>query len=221
MSEFQTTKDISRLIGSVDQQGLLTTKIRQDPFSLILLDEIEKAHSNVLNLFLQVLDEGHLTDGLGRKVSFLNAIIIATSNAGANIIWEDIKQNKELNIIKQDLLSLLIKQRIFNPEFINRFDAVVVFKPLSKNNFLDIAELMLKKVKKGLEQKEIEFIITDKLKEKIVELSYSPVFGAREMKRIIQNKIENVLAKAILSGEIKAGDKIELDSNSFQISKKF
>ena len=221
MSEFQTTKDISRLIGSVDQQGLLTTKIRQDPFSLILLDEIEKAHSNVLNLFLQVLDEGHLTDGFGRKVSFLNAIIIATSNAGANIIWEDIKQNKELNIIKQDLLSLLIKQRIFNPEFINRFDAVVVFKPLSKNNFLDIAELMLKKVKKGLEQKEIEFIITDKLKEKIVELSYSPVFGAREMKRIIQNKIENVLAKAILSGEIKAGDKIELDSNSFQISKKF
>ena len=214
MSEFQDIKDISRLIGSREQEGLLTTKAREDPFSLILLDEIEKAHPNILNLFLQVLDEGHLTDGLGRKVSFLNTIIIATSNAGANVIWKDIRADKQLDIIKEDLLSLLFEKRIFRPEFINRFDAVVVFKPLSKENLLGIAELMLQKVKKGLQEKEIEFIITPELKEKIVELGYNPSFGAREMKRVIQDKIENVLAKAILSDEIKRGDRIEIDPHT-------
>ena len=217
MSEFQEIRDISRLIGSHEQEGILTNQIKEDPFSLVLLDEIEKAHPNVLNLFLQILDEGFVNDGLGRKVSFLNSIIIATSNAGANIIYKDIQENKELNTTKQDLFSMFFEKGIFRPEFINRFDGVVIFKPLSKENLLDISGLMLKKVVKGMKQKEIEFIITEELKQKIVDLSYSPEFGAREMKRVIQNKIENILANAVLSDKIKAGDKIEIDPNEFKL----
>jgi len=217
MSEFQNVGDIPRLIGSPGQEGLLTTAVRESPFSLILLDEIEKAHPNILNLFLQVLDEGHLTDGLGRKVDFKNTIIIATSNAGAEIIWKDIRENKKLEIIKEDLLDVLFEKAIFRPEFINRFDAVTVFKPLSKENLLDIAELMLQKIKKNLAQKDIEFIITQPLKAKIAELGYDPTFGARQMKRVIQDKVENILAQAILSGELKRGNRAEIDPEEFKL----
>ena len=218
MSEFQDIKDIPRLIGSMEQEGLLTTKVREDPFSLILLDEIEKAHPNILNLFLQVLDEGHITDGLGRKVIFSNSIIIATSNAGAEVIWKDIKKDKRLDIIKEDLLALLFERKKFRPEFINRFDAVVIFKPLTKENLLDIAELMLDKIKKNLKkQREVNFVITEKLKEKIVDLGYSPTFGAREMRRVIADRVENLLAISFLKKEIKRGDKIAIDSEKFEI----
>ena len=217
MSEFQDVGDIPRLIGSPGQEGLLTTQVRENPFSLILLDEIEKSHPNILNLFLQVLDEGHLTDGLGRKVDFKNTIIIATSNAGADIIWQDIKLDKKLDIIKDDLFGFLFQKGIFRPEFINRFDAVVVFRPLTKENLLDIAELLFQKLKKNLKEKEIEFIITQPLKKSIVELSYNPVFGAREMRRVIQDKVENVLASTLLSGQIKPGDKVEIDPKEFKL----
>ncbi|MBZ9572149.1 ATP-dependent Clp protease ATP-binding subunit [Patescibacteria group bacterium] len=217
MSEFQAIEDIPRLIGSVIEEGLLTTPVRENPFSLVLLDEIEKAHPNILNLFLQVLDEGHLTDGLGRKVDFKNTIIIATSNAGAEIIWEDIRLDKKLDIIKEDLLSHLFQGGIFRPEFINRFDAVVVFRPLTKENLLDIAELILQKLKKNLKNKDIELIITAPLKEKIVELGYNPVFGAREIKRVIQDKVGNVLAQALLSQKIKRGDKVEVEPEEFKL----
>lgn len=217
MSEFQDVSDIPRLIGSPGEEGLLTTKVREDPFSLILLDEIEKAHPNILNLFLQVLDEGHLTDGLGRKVDFKNSIIIATSNAGYLIILEALKKNRKMSEIKEELIDFLFKKGLFRPEFINRFDAVVLFKALTKENLLDIAGLLFKKLKKNLIQKDIEFIITPGLKEKIVELSYNPKFGAREMKRVIQDKIGNVLAKSLLSNEIKKGDRIEIDPKEFSL----
>jgi ATP-dependent Clp protease ATP-binding subunit ClpA len=216
MSEFQAISDIPRLLGSPGQEGLLTTPVRENPFSLVLLDEIEKAHPNILNLFLQVFDEGHLTDGQGRKVDFKNTIIIATSNAGYQIILEALKENLEWQKVKQKLLDFLFQEGIFRPEFINRFDAVVVFKPLSKENLLDIAELLLQKLKKNLFEKGIEFVITPALKEKIVELSYSPVFGAREMRRVIQDKVENVLAKAILSSQLVRGNRIEIDPQNFQ-----
>ncbi|XOB46359.1 MAG: AAA family ATPase [Candidatus Nealsonbacteria bacterium] len=217
MSEFQNITDISRLIGSSSQEGLLITRVREEPFSLILLDEIEKAHPNILNLFLQVLDEGHITDGLGRKVDFRNTIIIATSNAGYLIILEALKMQKKMSEIKEELLDYLFKERIFRPEFINRFDAVVVFKSLTKENLFDISELLLKKVKKNLAQKSIEFVITPELKEKIVELGYEPKFGAREMQRVIQDKVGNVLAKALLSNQIKGGDSIEINPEDFTL----
>ncbi len=217
MSEFQAIGDIPRLIGAPGEEGLLTTKIKENPFSLILLDEIEKSHPNVLNLFLQVLDEGHLTDGQGRKVDFKNSIIIATSNAGYQVILEALKKGEPMSEIKDELLDFLFKEGIFRPEFINRFDAVVVFKSLSKENLLDIAELLLRKLKENLEKKGIEFIITEPLKEKIVELGYSPIFGARQMRRVIQDNLENVLASAVLSGQLKKGDRVEVEPKEFKL----
>jgi len=217
MSEFQNVTDIPPLIGSPGEEGFLTTRVRERPFSLILLDEIEKAHPNILNLFLQVLDEGFLTDGLGRKVDFKNAIIIATSNAGYKVILEALREKTEWSGVKQKLLDYLFEEAIFRPEFINRFDAVVVFRPLTKENLLDIAELMLQKLKKNLKEKDVEFIITLPLKEKIVELGFSPVFGAREMRRVIQDKVENVLAQALLSGELKRGDRAEIEPKEFKL----
>ncbi len=219
MSEFSNIQDVSRLIGSITEDGILTTKVKEKPFSLILLDEIEKAHPDILNLFLQVLDEGYLTDGLGRKISFEQSIIIATSNAGFQIILEAFKKENGFKNIKKRLLDELFKQAIFRPEFINRFDAVVVFRPLTKNNLLEIANLFLRKLRKNLSKKNIKFIITDDLKEKIVELGYNPTFGAREMRRVVQDKIENTLAESMLSKKLKKGDKIKIDSQTFQIIK--
>ena len=217
MSEFQNVEDIPRLIGSPGEEGMLTTKARQKPFSLILLDEIEKAHPNVLNLFLQVLDEGHLTDGLGRKVDFTHSIIIATSNAGYQVILKAIKEQAEWGGVKEELLDYLFEKGIFRPEFINRFDAVVIFKPLSKENLLAIAGLLLLKLKKNLKEKEVDFVITDALKEKIAELGYNPTFGARQMRRVIQDKVENPLASALLSGKLKRGQKAEIDPEGFNL----
>ncbi len=217
MSEFQAIADIPRLIGSPGEEGFLTTEVRERPFSSILLDEIEKAHPNILNLFLQVLDEGYLTDGLGRKVNFKNSIIIATSNAGYQIILEAIKQEAEWSGVKERLLNYLFEKGIFRPEFINRFDAVIVFKPLTKENLLDIVELLLQKIKKNLAEKDIEFLVTQPLKEKITELGYSQIFGAREMQRVIQDKVENILAQALLSGELKRGYRVEIDPEEFKL----
>ncbi|OGZ79126.1 MAG: hypothetical protein A2528_00615 [Candidatus Staskawiczbacteria bacterium RIFOXYD2_FULL_37_9] len=218
MSEFQSISDISRLIGAVspiEMQGLLTTPVRETPFSLVLLDEIEKAHKNILNLFLQVLDEGHITDGQGRKVAFSNTIIICTSNAGSEDIFNKIEQNQP--VVKDKLLDGLFAKKIFKPEFVNRFDATVIFHPLTKENLLQIAQLSLQVLQKNLKEKEIDFEITESLKEKIVELSYKPEFGAREMRRVIQDKVENSVAQALLSDKITKGDKIHVDSENFQI----
>lgn len=218
MSEFQAISDIPRLIGAVspvEMQGLLTTPVRETPFSLVLLDEIEKAHPNILNLFLQVLDEGHITDGQGRKVVFTNTIIICTSNAGADMIFKAVESGQP--IIKDDLLLTLFDKGMFRPEFVNRFDATVIFHPLTKENLLDIAQLALQGLQKNLKEKEINFEITEPLKSKIVELSYKPAYGAREMRRVIQDNIENVVASALLADKIKKGDKIEINPENFEL----
>ena len=217
MSEFQNTKDVERLLGSAEQQGLLTTQARDNPFSLVLLDELEKAHPNILNLFLQVLDEGHITDGLGRKVSFQHTIVIATSNAGYQLILQAIKENKDFNLLKQEMIDYLFKEGIYRPEFLNRFDGVMLFKPLTKEHLLSIAELMLSKVKKGLAEKGIDFTITPQLKEKMVELGYDPIFGARPMKRVIQDKVEDALAVGLLKRELIRGTKVEVDPSNFSL----
>lgn len=220
MSEFQTLADIPRLLGSSGTEGLLTTPIRENPFSLLLLDELEKAHPNILNLFLQVLDEGWITDGTGRKVDFTNTIIIATSNAGYQIILKALESGESWESVKKKLLDFLFQQGIFRPEFINRFDGVVLFKPLSRENIIDIAGLQLKKIKDKLKQdKGIEFLVTQKLKEKIANLGYNPIFGAREMRRVIQEYVENSLAQAILEEKIKRGDRIMINPEDFSVQK--
>jgi len=218
MSEFQRIDDIPRLLGSEKENGILTTAVREDPFSLVLLDEIEKAHPDVLNIFLQVLDEGYVNDNFGRKASFVNTIIIATSNAGYQTILKAIGENKEMGEIKRDLLNAIFEKGTFRPEFVNRFDGVVVFKSLSKEDLMSIAQLNLDKLNKNLSQKKIQLVVTEELKNKIVELSYDPVFGAREMKRVIQDKIENAVARALLNDAIPQGSKIGINPCDFSIS---
>jgi len=218
MSEFQEISDIPRLLGAispVEMQGLLTTPVREKPFSLVLLDEIEKAHPNILNLFLQVLDEGKITDGQGRKVVFTNTIIICTSNAGAEMIFKQVEAGKPL--IKDDLFKSLFDKNIFRPEFVNRFDATIMFHPLSKDNLLKIAQLSLQSLQKSVKEKDIDFIITEPLKEKIVSLSYKPEFGAREMRRVIQDNVENSVATALLEDKIKKCDKFEINPETFEV----
>ncbi|MBU0546936.1 ATP-dependent Clp protease ATP-binding subunit, partial [Patescibacteria group bacterium] len=217
MSEFQMVEDITRLIGSTQEDGLLTDQVRDNPFSLILFDEIEKANPKILNLLLQVLDEGFLTDGLGRKTHFKNSIIVATSNAGYKVILNAIEKQEPWTGIKKKILDYVFENNIFRPEFINRFDSMVVFKSLTHENLLDITELMLIKLQNNLSQKDIELVITPELKEKLVELGYNPIFGAREMTRVIQEKIENVLANAILSNKIKRGDKVKILPANFEL----
>jgi len=217
MSEFQMVEDIPRLIGSLQEEGLLTARVRDNPFSLILFDEIEKANPKILNLLLQVLDEGFLTDGLGRKTHFRDSIIVATSNAGYKIILNAIEKNEPWLGVKKKILDYVFENDVFRPEFINRFDSVVVFKSLTHKNLLAIAGLMLAKLQQNLLQKDIELIITPELKEKLVELGYNPIFGAREMTRVIQEKVENVLANALLSNKIKRGDKIKILPVNFDL----
>ena len=185
----------------------------------MLLDELEKANANILNLFLQVLDEGHVTDGLGRKVSFMHTIIIATSNAGYQFILEAIKQKEDFKQLKQRMMDYLFSQGLYRPEFLNRFDGVVIFTPLTKENLKDIAQLMLSKVGENLEKKGIQLVITDSLKEKIAELGYDPSFGARSMRRVIQEKVENALAEALLRNDLRPGMKVELDAETFALKK--
>ncbi len=220
MSEFQSISDIHRLIGSSDQEGVLTSKVREDPFSLILLDELEKAHKDILNLFLQILDEGHLTDGLGRKVNFENCMVIATSNAGYQIILESAEKGTDWGEVKNKILKRIFQQGIFRPEFVNRFDDVILFEPLTKENLVDIVGLQLDKMVKGLEEREIKLVVTEELKEKIVEISYDPTFGAREMQRAIQNNIGDVLSSAILKGELNKGDTFSIDHRDFSLIKR-
>ncbi len=220
MSEFQAVADIPRLLGAVspvEVQGLLTTPVRENPFSLVLLDEIEKAHPNILNLFLQVFDEGHITDGQGRKVMFTNTIIIATSNAGAAEIFKATELGHAVD--KNEFLSFLFEKGHFSPEFINRFDATVIFHPLTKENLMGIAQLTLASLVKNLKEKDIEFVISEALKTKIVELSYKPEFGARQMRRVVQDNVESSIAEALLSDQLIKGEKFEINSENFKVVK--
>ncbi len=219
MSEYQNISDISRLIGSEERGGVLTERVIEDPFSLILLDELEKAHKDILNLFLQILDEGHVTDGSGRKVIFKNCMIIATSNAGYKIIMDSVKEGVDLKKAKEKIMEYVFKKGIFRPEFVNRFDGTVLFEPLSKEHLVEIAGLQLEKMKKNLKEKHIELNITEEVKRKIVEESYDPVFGAREMQRFIQNKIGDRFASALLAEDLSPGDKVKINPEGLFLEK--
>lgn len=213
MSEYQQTDDIDRLIGIAEkgEPGILTRSITDDPFSLVLLDEIEKSNHNILNLFLQVFDEGWLTDAFGRRVSFRDSIIIGTSNAGAEFIRNQIKEGKTLELFKKDLIDYLLKKGIFKPEFLNRFDAVVVFRPLTHEHLIEIAKLMLNNLSKRLQEgMGIRLIVSHELVDKIAKLGYQPEFGARPMRRVIQDQIESQIAKKILEQGLKRGDFVEI-----------
>ncbi len=213
MSEYQGSDAVDKMIGAVGGSGYLTEAVRKKPFSLILLDEIEKSNPDVLNLFLQMFDEGRLTDGQGRVISFSESIIIATSNIGAVFIQEEMKKNSDIEYIKQSLIDEHLNQHL-RPELINRFDGVIVFKPLSASNILEIATLMLKKIKKTLEKKGIA-LRADKSGVKILaEAGYDPKFGARPLRRLLQDRVENVIANKILAGELKRRDTVVINQDA-------
>ena len=211
LNEFVNLEDVSRLIadGARDSSSL-TAQMMKKPFSVVLLDEIEKAHPNVLTALLQVLDEGILRDEKNREVSFRDAIIIATSNAGAERIQELISRGYDSSSAEEVIVNDLIASHEFRPEFLNRFDEIVVFEPLTKKNLLQIIDLMVAGVNKTLAGQKITVSVSPEAKLLLAEMGYDPKLGARPMRRVIQRVVENTIARKMLSGEAQAGASIEI-----------
>lgn len=213
MSEYQEQRSLSKMIGSPDGAiGYLTEAVRKMPFTLILLDEIEKAHPDILNLFLQVMDDGRLTDGQGRTADFTNSIIIATSNIGSNFIQQEVRKNTPLAEIKEKLVREELSQAM-RPELINRFDGVIVFTPLDNQAVISIAKLMLKKIATMLEAKGFGFNISEEAIAKLAELGFEPEYGARPLRRLLQERVEDAIATKILSGEVGRRDTIIINDD--------
>ncbi len=228
MSEFMEKHSVARLIGAppgyvgYEEGGYLTEAVRRRPYSVILLDEVEKAHPDVFNILLQVLDDGRLTDGQGRTVDFKNTVIVMTSNLGSSIIQEqthalsNMDEKDQYEAIKASVMDVVGQH--FRPEFINRIDDIVVFHPLNKENIRSIAKLQVDRVIKRLADQEIELAITDGALDELGEVGYDPVFGARPLKRAIQIHLENPLAKSFLNGEFKPKDHVLIgDDLSFHV----
>lgn len=218
MSEYQQPDDVARLLGDgADASDSLILAIRKQPFSVVLLDEVEKAHPNVLNLLLQLLDEGQLTDQNGRSASFKSAIIIATSNAGATDIIEQVKAGSSLTDFQRPLVDKLIASGQFKPELINRFDEVVLFRPLKAEELSQVAKLMINEVNKNLAKQNISVSVTDAALTALVQAGYDPEFGARPMRRVIQKAVEDVVATKILEGAVKPGGTLNLDAADLKL----
>lgn len=213
MSEYQQPDSISKMIGDPSGAlGYLTEAVRKKPFSLILLDEIEKAHPDILNLFLQLLDDGRLTDGQGKTISFSESIIIATSNIGSVFIQEEIKMGVDIHLIKQDLVDNQLN-KFMRPELVNRFDGIIVFKPLTEANIFSIATLMLKKIKKNLAEKGIDFKADKDGVMILAKAGYDPKFGARPLRRLLQERVEDELANLFLGGKLKRRDVVIINNH--------
>lgn len=213
MSEFQTPNSIDRLLGSsqLNQPGRLITQIKDNPYSLLLLDEIEKAYPEILDIFLQILDEGYVNDAFGNKINFRNTMIIATSNAGAVLIKNMVEQKKPAEEIKQSVIDYAIENNIFRTEFLNRFEGVVFFRPLNENELKSVVRLQLQKfIRKLAREKSIEVSFDQDVVEKIIQKGYDPIFGARSLNRYIEKEVEGLLAKKIISGEVVQGGKVAL-----------
>ena len=219
MSEYMEKHNVSRLIGAppgyvgYEEGGQLTEQIRRRPYAVVLLDEIEKAHPDVFNMLLQIMEEGQLTDSFGRHVDFRNVILIMTSNIGAELIKNKggfgfTQQSEEADYEKIRVTLNSEIERYFRPEFINRLDDVIVFRPLTRENLTDIVEYEVKKVRKRIEDRELKLVLDDKAKNFLIEKGYNPDFGARPLRRAIEQHVEDMLSEAILRGEFKAGQTI-------------
>jgi len=216
MSEYQEQSSVNKLIGAPpgfgdEETGQLTDAVRKNPFSLVLFDELEKAHPKILDLLLQIMDDGRLTDSSGRTVDFTNTIVIATSNAGTQFIQDGIKSGLSLADIKKQLLDQQL-QHYFKPEFLNRFDGIVVFKPLSLPDVEAIARLMLNKVAENLETKGVELKVTPQALTELAQAGFDPTLGARPLRRVIQDRVRDVLANYLISGQIKRRDTVIIES---------
>ena len=213
MSEFMEKHSVSRLVGAppgyvgYEEGGVLTEAVRRKPYSVVLFDEVEKAHPDVFNILLQVLDDGRLTDSQGRVVNFKNTVIIMTSNLGSHVIQEMV--GDDYDTIKSAVMASVNSH--FRPEFINRIDEIVVFHSLGQAQMAGIAEIQLDRLRARLKERELELVVSDDAMTHLVEIGYDPVFGARPLKRVIQQEIENPLAQLLLSGEFVAGDVISVE----------
>ena len=216
MSEYMEKYSVSRLIGAppgyvgYEEGGQLTEAVRRKPYSVVLFDEIEKAHPDVFNVLLQVLDDGRITDSQGRTVDFKNTILIMTSNIGSPYLLEGIDENGEIKPEAQEQVMNDLRGH-FRPEFLNRLDEIIMFKPLTKDNVGKIVDLMVKELSDRLADQELSLELTDAAKQMVVDNGYDPVYGARPLKRYLQNYVETLTAKKILSGDVHAGDTLVLD----------
>ena len=207
---------VSRLIGAppgyvgYDEGGQLTEAVRRRPYAVILFDEVEKAHPDVFNILLQVLDDGRITDSQGRTVDFKNTIIILTSNLGSDIILDGITPNGEISEEARSAVSELLK-RSFRPEFLNRLDETVFYKPLTRDNIRAIVDLILKDLDHRLEEKQLHIQVTDEAREAIINAAYDPIYGARPLKRYIQSTVETLVARKIIAGEVEPESTLTVD----------
>ena len=216
MSEYQEQHTAARLLGAPpgylghDEGGQLTEAVRRRPYSVVLFDEIEKAHPDVFNILLQILDDGRVTDSQGRTVDFKNTIIIMTSNLGSQYLLEGINDKGEIEeSARQQVLAQLHQQ--FRPEFLNRLDEIICFKPLTKTELNGIIDILTSALRQRLEDKSLGLEITDSAKQLIIDRGFDPVFGARPLKRYLQSTVETLIARAILAGDMPAGHVIKVD----------
>ena len=222
MSEYMEKYSVSRLIGAppgyvgYEEGGQLTEAVRRKPYSVILFDEIEKAHPDVFNILLQVLDDGRITDSQGRTVDFKNTIIILTSNLGSDYILEGINENGEITEEAKDNVERLLKQS-FRPEFLNRLDEIVFYKPLQKSEVEKILDLLIQELEKRLEDKHLKLELTEEAKKYLIDNGYDSIYGARPLKRFVQKKLETLIARKILAQEIKPNSTIKVDYNKKEL----
>ncbi len=218
MSEYMEKFSVSRLIGAppgyvgYDEGGQLTEAVRRKPYAVVLFDEIEKAHPDVFNILLQVLDDGRITDSQGRTVDFKNTILILTSNLGSPYILDGITSDGEISDEAKKQVDMLLKQS-FRPEFLNRLDEIVYYKPLGREEIFNIVDLMMESLSKRLADKQLSVKLTDNAKDYIIDNGYDPVYGARPLKRFIQSKVETLIARAIIGDKLHSGDVIIVDSD--------
>lgn len=218
MSEYNSADSLNRLIGSFESNtpGTLVSLLRENPYGVLLLDEFEKTAPEVLNLFLQIVDEGIFSDMRGEKVSARNVVIVATSNAGSDIIFEYLKTYKDLSGARETIINKIIAEGIYKPELLNRFDGAILFHPLAEAHLREIAKKMLKELEGRLKEKGITLKTTDALINFLVEKGTDPKFGARPLNRAIQETVEQIIAKKMISGEVSGGSTVELTDKDFE-----
>ena len=217
LNEFVRAEDVARLIADgAHDAGSLTAQVQKKPFSVVLLDEIEKAHPQVLTTLLQLLDEGILRDENNREISFRDTIVIATSNAGADRIREYIERGYQLEQFEQTFVNELISSNQFRPEFLNRFDEIVLFRPFSKDELLQVVDLILAGVNKTLAPQKIQVAVEAEGKRLLVEAGYDPRLGARPMRRVVQRAVENTVAKQMLAGTVAPGSTTIITAEQIQ-----